>query len=85
MPETAPYIWTAAKLDADRSWQINLPPGVLDELEALLPQLQGRALEDLTATDCPVRICPRLDSGTRKSTFRLDRSSRLTRSAPSLT
>lgn len=54
MSETAPYNWTAVELDADRSWQIDLPPGVLAELEALLPQLQGRALEDLTAADCPL-------------------------------
>lgn len=49
-----PYIWTAAELDADRRWQIDLPPGVLAELEALLPKLRGRALEDLTIADCPL-------------------------------
>ncbi len=54
MLETPPYIWTAADLEADRSWQINLPEAVLDEVETLLPTLRGRALEDLTAKDCPL-------------------------------
>lgn len=48
------YIWNAADLDADRGWQIDLPPAVLQELEALLPALRGRRLEDLTAGDCPL-------------------------------
>lgn len=54
MLETPPYIWTAADLEADRSWQIDLPEAVLDEVESLLPTLRGRALEDLTAKDCPL-------------------------------
>lgn len=54
MTGNAPYNWTAAELDADRSWQIALPPPVLAELEALLPALRGRKLEDLTAEDCPL-------------------------------
>ena len=48
------YIWTAADLAADRGWQIPLPPPVLAEVEALLPALRGKKLEELTAADCPL-------------------------------
>ena len=48
------YIWTAADLAADRGWQIPLPPPVLAEVEALLPALRGRKLEELTVADCPL-------------------------------
>jgi hypothetical protein len=54
MTPNAPYAWTAAELDADRSWQIDLPDAVLAELEALLPSLRQRALEELKPEDCPL-------------------------------
>ena len=48
------YIWTAAELDQNRDWQIDLPDAILAELQSLLPSLRGRSLEDLTAADCPL-------------------------------
>lgn len=54
MSQAAPYVWTAADLEADRSWQIDLPSSVLSEVNALFPSLQGRALEGLTIDDCPL-------------------------------
>ena len=46
------YAWTAADLEADTGWIYDLPPAVLAELEATLPALRAKPLEDLTPVDC---------------------------------
>ena len=53
--ETTPrYHWKAAELRTDKSWQIDLPQAVIEELLALIPNLQGIPLEQLRKDDCPL-------------------------------